>query len=264
MRSILFVPGDRPERFDKACACGAGAVIIDLEDAVAPADKARARDALADWLQPERAVLVRINAAGTPWFDDDLALLAHVSGVAGIVLPKAECPEEVAAVATCAPVFPLIESAFGLSQVLSIGKVAGIRRLIFGSVDFQLDLGIRGDGPELSFFRSQLVWMSRLAGLAAPIDGVTTILDDTEQLAQDAQRSRAMGFGGKLCIHPRQVSVVNQAFAPTAEEEAWARRVLAAASSEEGAVRLDGQMIDRPVVLRAQAIINEIAARGIQ
>jgi citrate lyase subunit beta/citryl-CoA lyase len=263
MRSLLFVPADRPERFDKACSSGADAVILDLEDAVGPSAKAAARDALANWARPDRNVLVRINAPRTSWFEEDWAMLKQLSGISGIVLPKAERVDEVALLAVQYEIFPLVETALGLQRAEVIGRVPGVQRLLFGSVDFQLDLAVRGDGRELLFFRSQLVWASRLAGLPAPIDGVSTALDDFEKLRADAMQSRAMGFGGKLCIHPRQVAVVKAAFAPTIEEQAWARRVLAA-SPDGAAVRLNGQMVDRPLVLRAQAIVEEIEAGGIE
>jgi len=258
MRSLLFVPADRPDRFDKACSSGAGAVIVDLEDAVASQNKDAARAAVAAWLSPQRQVLLRINAPGTPWFHDDLAIAA-MPGVSGVVLPKAERVNDVHAVAraTRGEVLPLIETAKGLEQAEAIAQVRGVSRLVFGSIDFQLDLGIRGDDLELLYFRSRLVFVSRFAGLA-PVDGITVATHDVEKVRADALRARALGFGAKLCIHPAQVNVVNEAFAPSEAELAWARRVLVQAqASHGGAVKLDGQMIDRPVVLRAEAILRE-------
>ncbi len=264
MRSLLFVPADRPDRFEKACGSGADAVIIDLEDAVAPQDKGAARASLASWLTPARNVLVRVNAPGSQWFADDMAL-ARLPGVRGIVLPKAERVQDVSAVVqacVAGVVLPLIETARGIRDAEAIAGVPGVSHLVFGSIDLQLDLGILGDDDELLFFRSQLVLASRLARIAPPIDGVCTAIDDPERLRLDAQRARAFGFGGKLCIHPRQVQTVNQAFLPTADELRWARRVLSAAAESRGAaVRLDGQMIDRPVVLRAEAIVHAVEAQ---
>ena len=152
-RTLLFVPGDRPERFDKACAAGADAVIIDLEDAVAPAAKSRARDAIADWLVagPERAVWLRLNAAGSPWFDDDVAL-ARQAGVAGVMLPKAERASDVAALAGMA-VIALI--ARGMADLDAVAAAPGVTRLAFGSIDFQADVGIPGDGDALLAFPSR-------------------------------------------------------------------------------------------------------------
>lgn len=266
-RSYLFVPGNRPDRVAKACATGADAVVVDLEDAVPPADKTQARDTVAQWSTAEQPVLVRINAAETPWFTDDLALAA-LPGVAGIVLPKAERVDDVVAVvrkvAPDAVVIPLIESARGFADARAIAEVPGVQRLAFGSLDFELDLGIRGDDEELLHFRSELVLVSRLAGVLAPVDGVTTALSDRARLVADAQRARRLGFGAKLCIHPNQVDAVNDAFSPDAEEVAWARRVLDAAAAAQGAaVAVDGKMVDAPIITKATLIVRE-AARGIR
>lgn len=259
-RSLLFVPASRPERFDKALAAGADAVIVDLEDAVAPHEKERARAALAAWLDPARPVLVRINAVDTPWFGDDLALCAH-PGVAAVMLPKAEHIDDLARLraAGAAQLVPLIESAAGMAALATIAAAPGVQRLAFGSIDIQVDLGMRDAlEDELLYFRSQLVLASRLAGLQAPVDGVSTSLDDAERLRVDVLRARRLGFGGKLCIHPRQVEGVNRHFAPSEAEQAWARRVLEAAATAAGAaVALDGRMIDKPVILRAQAILRD-------
>ncbi|MBW6493529.1 MAG: CoA ester lyase [Burkholderiaceae bacterium] len=276
-RSYLFVPGDRPERFGKALASGADAVIVDLEDAVAPDAKDKARDALANWLSAEHPVVVRINAAGTKWFGDDLALCAH-PGVAAVMLPKAERTDELEHVARActvpggrgngrsAPVvlLPLIESALGFAHALALAQVAQVERLGFGTIDFQLDLGMDGGDEELLWFRSQLVLASRLAQKLAPIDGVTPAIDDVAAISQDVARARRIGLGAKLCIHPRQVPVVNRGFAPSAEQLAWAQRTVAAALGSDGAaVAVDGAMVDRPVLLRAQAILREAEERGV-
>ena len=259
-RSLLFVPGSRPDRFEKALAAGAHAVIIDLEDAVAPVDKERARTAVSAWLAPHHAVMVRINGADTAWFRDDLALCSR-PGVAAVMLPKAERAEDVAAVhrAGAATVLPLIESAAGMAALAAIAAAPGVQRLVFGSIDFQVDLGMRDVlEDELLFFRSQLVLVSRLAGLQAPVDGVSTAIDDADQLRDDVLRARRLGFGGKLCIHPRQVASVNRHFAPSEAERAWAQRVLdAAAASGGAAIAVDGKMVDKPVILRAQAIRDD-------
>src|SRR5690606_21829985 len=129
----------------------------------------------------------------------------------------------------------------------------------FGTIDFQVDLGMRdADEDDLLPFRTQFVLESRLASIGAPIDGVSTAIDDAERLAHDVQRARRLGFGGKLCIHPRQVAQVNALFAPNDDEIAWAKRVLEAAASAGGAaVAVDGRMVDKPVMLRAEAILRE-------
>jgi citrate lyase subunit beta/citryl-CoA lyase len=261
LRSLLFVPADRPERFAKALASGADAVIVDLEDAVAPEAKDGARAALADWLAAGQApVVVRINGADTEWFGADLALLAR-PGVAAVMVPKAERARDLGRVREAAPsvaLLPLIETAGGIDRLREVAGAPGVERLVFGSIDLQLDLGIHGDGEELLLFRSQLVLATRLAQLAPPVDGVCTAIDDAAALAAEAQRARRLGFGAKLCIHPRQVAVVNEAFSPDAAEVAWAERVLAAAARAQGAaVALDGKMVDKPVLLRAAAVLRQ-------
>lgn len=265
LNSLLFVPASRPERIAKALAAGADAVIVDLEDAVPPTDKDVARAALAAALDPARPVMVRVNGADTQWFPEDLELLRH-PGVRAVVLPKAEDAEDVAAVAAAAqgrPVLPLVESALGFERRMALAHAAGVARLVFGQIDFQADLGMRCNEDELLSFRVALVLASRLADIAPPIDGPTTAFDDEAALRADARRARRIGFGGKLCIHPRQVAVVNECFTPSAEEVAWAQRVVAADASAGGAaVAVDGKMVDKPVVLRAQAILAEAAVRA--
>lgn len=266
-RSYLFVPADRPDRIGKALRAGADAVIVDLEDAVAPAAKTAARDALAGWLEGADAapILVRINGAQTPWFDDDLRLLAKPA-VAGIVVAKAESAAALAAVhaaAPSAPVLPLIEAAAGFAALGALTAAPGVQRLVFGSIDFQVDLGIEGEDEELLFFRSQLVLASRLAGLLSPVDGVTPSIDDEPAVSRDTARARRLGFGAKLCIHPKQVSAVNRAFTPSDAEVGWARRVLAAAEASGGAaVAVDGKMVDAPVLARARTLLDRAGLAG--
>lgn len=271
-RSFLFVPATRPERYAKALASGADAVIIDLEDAVAPADKAAARQMLAQaWpglpATQRGRVLVRLNASGTAWHGDDLALLCTL-GVAGVVLPKAESAADLARVAAamgpaCA-LLPLIESVAGLDAVDALARSPGVARLAFGNLDFQADAGMScgPDEPELTAVRLALVLSSRRAGLAAPVDGVTAATQDATQLQCEALRSRRGGFGGKLCIHPSQVAGVNAAFTPSPAEMDWARRVLAAFEAAGGGVfSLDGRMVDAPVLRLAQRALAQAAAR---
>ncbi|HYF58589.1 MAG TPA: CoA ester lyase [Burkholderiaceae bacterium] len=267
-RSYLYVPADRPDRYAKALAAGADAVIVDLEDAVAPDAKASARRALADWLAagvPGGAVTVRINAPATPWFDDDLRACA-APGVVAVMVPKAERAEVLAEVAARLPgrrLLPLVETARGIADLRAVASAPAVERLAFGSIDLSLDLGVADEHEALLYARSRMVLASRLADLAAPIDGVTTALDDAEAIGRDAERARRLGFGAKLCIHPRQVAVVNRAFAPSEAELDWARRVLAAAREAGGAAAsLDGKMIDRPVILRAEALLREADDAG--
>lgn len=262
-RSYLFVPASRPDRIGKALAAGAGAVIVDLEDAVAPAAKRAARDTLAAWLQGPEAqpVVVRINAPQTEWFADDLALMRSTA-VRGVVVPKAETVDALAAVAAASkPVLPLVETAAGFDAMRQLAAVPGVQRLVFGSLDFQVDLGIEGDDDALLFFRSQLVLASRLAGLEPPVDGVTTAIDDEAAVVRDTARALRLGFGAKLCIHPKQVAAVNRGFTPSEAELGWARRVLAAAESG-GAVAVDGKMVDAPVLARARALLRRAGFEG--
>ena len=259
--SLLFVPGHRPDRFAKAASAGAGAVILDLEDAVAPEAKDAARDHVRAWLDGEgrgRAdVVVRINPPGTPWYDADVAALAGTGAAA--MLPKAEAPQDVAdlvaALGTGAQVLPLVETADGVLNARRVLAVPGVLRAAFGSIDLSAQLGVDpSDTTALLHARSALVLASAGAGVAPPLDGVTTDISDDAALTADARHAVALGFTGKLCIHPRQLDGVHAAFAPTPEELAWAERVLAAAG--DGAVTvLDGKMIDKPVVDRARRIL---------
>lgn len=250
IRAPLFVPGHRPDRFAKAAATGADAIILDLEDAVPAAEKDVARAALTLGFTP-RPVLVRVNARGTPAHDADLAAVAALRP-AGVILPKSETPGDLQAVAGASglPVLALIESARGLTAARAIAEVSA--RLVFGSIDFCADMGCAHDRDVLLPVRSELVLASRLARIAAPIDGVTVTLEDMAQTEDDAAHARRLGMTGKLCIHPRQVEPVQRAFAPSAAEIDWARRVLA---SGDGAVAVDGAMVDEPVRIRARAIL---------
>lgn len=271
-RSFLFVPATRPERYAKALASGADAVIIDLEDAVAPADKSAARQMLAQaWpglpVAERGRVLVRLNASGTPWHDDDLALLAALD-VAGGVLPKAESAAVLvrvaAAIGSACALLPMIESVAGLDALNALARSPGVARLVFGNLDFQADAGMAcgPDEVELTPVRLALVLASRRAGLAAPVDGVTAGTHDTAQLQCDALRGRRGGFGGKLCIHPSQVAGVNAAFTPSRAELDWARRVLAAFEAAGGGVfSLDGRMVDAPVLLLARRALAQSQAQ---
>lgn len=259
-RSALFVPGDRPDRFDKALAAGADVALIDLEDAVAPPAKDAARESVAQWLQADKPVVVRINALGTPWFEADLALL-RLPGVAGVMLPKAEDAAAILRLREAAgrelPVIPLIETAAGFDAAREVATAPGVRCLAFGTVDFQLDLGMDDEGDGLLPFRMQLVLISRLAGIAPPLDGVSTAIDAPDELLAQARRARRLGFGGKLCIHPRQVGHCNAAFSPSDAELDWARRVLAASARAGGAaVAVDGKMVDRPILLQAERLLR--------
>jgi citrate lyase subunit beta/citryl-CoA lyase len=257
----LFVPGNRPERFDKAFATDAGAIIIDLEDAVVPAEKAGARDAIARWVEanPDAAerIAVRINDSQSEWFGDDLAMIRD-AGIQHVMLPKAEWREQVELVRRSvagAQVLALVETARGIRNVDQIATSEGVSRLAFGTLDYAVDLDLSGDEAGLAYPSARIAIASRCAELPSPIAGVTPSITDEARIRADFAFARGFGFGAKMCIHPKQVELIHAACRPSAEDQAWARRVLAAAESSEGAVQLDGKMIDRPVVLKAQAIL---------
>jgi citrate lyase subunit beta / citryl-CoA lyase len=260
-RSYLFVPGNRPDRFAKAYDAGAGAAIIDLEDAVPATEKPAAREAVARWLDPEHPVLIRINGAETEWFRED-ARVCRNPGVLAVMLPKTEGVEHLQRVqelaGTNVTILPFIETARGFAHALEIARFPAVQRLAFGALDFQLDLGIQGDTEELLYFRSQLVLVSRLAGIAAPVDGINTEIDDPERLRATTLRARRLGFGAKLCIHPKQIPHVHACFRPTPEEVSWAQGVVQAAAAAGGGATTDrGQMVDRPIILQAERILRD-------
>ncbi|MFJ3681343.1 HpcH/HpaI aldolase/citrate lyase family protein [Pseudomonas sp. NPDC090208] len=260
MRSALFVPGNRPERFTKALASGADIVIVDFEDAVEETQKAQARDHLCAFLDanPDARVWVRVNTAGHAEHAADLNACQHAS-VVGILLPKAESREQVALVATTGkPVMPIIESAKGLAELAAIAQAPGVTRLTYGRLDLGLDLGLNegSSGAErmLDQVRYALLLHSRLAALAAPLESVFPAIDNSDGLADATRAAAGMGFSGLLCIHPRQIAVVHSALRPSADELDWAQRVIAA-SEGRGAFRLDGAMVDAPVIARARRLL---------
>lgn len=262
-RSYLFVPATHPARFAKACASGADAVIIDLEDAVSADAKDDARVAARAFFDAGGHALLRVNAVDTAWFAQDMALCAS-AGVTGIVLPKAESTHELDAVRSALqepkPVLPIIESAAGMANAASIAAHPQTERLLFGTVDFCLDMNLQGDGEELLFYRSQLVLASRLGGIGMPVDGPALTIQDSEALQRACEHASRIGFGGKLCIHPAQVADVNRCFSPSDAEVAWAVRIVDRAGSGAGAFSLDGKMVDAPVMARAARILSRARA----
>jgi len=269
-RSLLFVPGNRPERFETAARCGADAVIIDLEDSVPLSDKAAARASLAqrwpDLRELGVAMLVRTNALDNDAGQEDLACLSRLEGLTAVMLPKVETVESLAQVRARiadTPILPLIESAAGLEALPRLAAAPGVLRLVLGHIDFMTDTGIAcdDDESELTPLRFAMAMVTRRHRLAPAIDGVTVRIDDMDRLRADTHRALRFGFGAKLCIHPRQVAVVHETFAPSSEEMAWAHRVVAAdAASGGAAVQLDGRMIDLPVVLRARLTLDRAGA----
>ncbi|MDQ3200630.1 MAG: CoA ester lyase [Pseudomonadota bacterium] len=264
VRSALFVPGSRPERFAKALAAGADAVIVDFEDAVEEPLKRQARENLADFLntQSEASVWVRVNAPDHPEHAADLTFCAQHKGVVGVLLPKVESAAHVAAVWHAGkPIWPIIESAKGLLALEQIAHAEGVERLSFGSLDLALDLNLNtGTAAALRFLdqaRMAVQLHSRGADLLPPLDGVFPAIGDPDGLQRAVRHAYDMGYGGALCIHPNQVAVIHAALAPSADDLDWARKVVqaSAAANGAGAFQLDGQMIDAPVLLRAQRLL---------
>jgi (S)-citramalyl-CoA lyase len=258
VRSALFVPATRPERIPKAIATGADRVIVDLEDAVQENLKEQARDNLERFLSenPDAQILVRVNAPDHWAHTADLELCRRHAGVIAILLPKAESAAHVStAGSTGKPIWPIIESAKGLAALSSIAS----ERLSFGSLDLGLDLNLTTGSPAaeeiLSHARYAVLLWTRVAGLAPALDGVFPSIADTTGLQNAVQFARDMGFGGALCIHPSQVAIIHQVLKPSNEELQWAQRIMEAASSGDGVFVLDGQMVDAPVIGRAQAIL---------
>jgi len=261
-RSLLFVPGNRPERFENAVRSGADAVVLDLEDSVPAAQKALAREAVErGWARLNSfgvPLVVRINAPDTADGDEDLRWLTQLPTLDAVMLPKAESAETLADVherLNAVALLPIIESAAGHAALPSLAAAPGVLRLVLGHVDFMADTGLQCDEmqSELAPLRFAIAMATRLHRLAPAIDGVTLEMDDDALLRDATLRAVRYGFGGKLCIHPRQVPAVHQAFAPTEREIAWARRVIAADAQAAGAaVQLDGRLVDMPVVLQAK------------
>lgn len=268
-RSLLFVPGNRPERFEKALRSGADGVIIDLEDSVPPGEKAAARRALAaQWPRvsaPGILLLVRLNAADTADCLEDLHMAAALPGLQAVMVPKAESAESLQRIGEAlggVQMVPIVETAAGFTAVESVAAAPGVVRLAVGHLDFMADTGIAcgPDESELHPLRFAAAVATRNARLSPALEGVTVQIGDEKRLLADALRARRFGFGGKLCIHPNQVRPVNEIFMPGAEEIAWARRVVEADSRSGGAaVQVDGRMVDRPVMLQAQRVLARAA-----
>ena len=276
-RSFLFAPGNHPRRVEKCLTLGADAVILDLEDAVANAEKAGTRAVVVQALSAPRRCqgYVRVNALGTQWCHGDfMAVVAE--GVDGIVLPKVEGAGDLQTAEWLLAalererglpeggidLIPIIETGAGYSNIKAIAAAARrTRRLAFGAGDFTLDVGITWsrEETELLPYRTAFVVESRAAGLEPPVDTVWVSLKDPEGFAASVRRARDLGFQGKLCIHPDQVPVVNECFRPTDAQIAQARKVVDAFAQAErdglAAIQVDGQFVDYPIVYRAQRLI---------
>lgn len=288
-RSVLFVPGDRPERIAKAMSSGAEAVVVDLEDAVAESVKGRARQltlrSLADAADCSAMIMVRCNAVGTPHFAADVAALRSVLGrIGAVVLPMVQGPSEVQALDEelrrieesagvsrgCTRVVATVETAAAALDARRIAAASPrVLTLLFGSADLSHQLAVTptAAGDELAVARSLVVLGAAAAGVAAPIDGPYLVLDDEQGLETSTRRARDLGFGGKAVIHPAQLPTVSRLFRPSEQELAWAREVDAVFTDAEAhgrsAVRLpDGTFIDYPVAQRARALLHAADTGG--
>ena len=285
-RSFLFAPGNVPRRVEKALTLEVDAVIVDLEDSVAAAEKAATRKSVAEALsRPRRGRgYVRVNAASTPYCYGDLAETLN-KGVDGVVLPKVESAAELHAVdwlianlerergveVGSIDLIPQIETAAGVQridrvfQARNLRPYAGawrVRRAAFGAADYGNQLGLAPtlEEEELADARARVVLASRAAGLEGPLDSPWFHFKEGEAFARALQRSRRGGFQGRLCVHPDQIAPVNAAYLPSEQEVARAERIVAAFKEAEArgqaAVQVDGQMVDYPVVFRAQAVLE--------
>jgi citrate lyase subunit beta/citryl-CoA lyase len=288
IRTALFVPGNRPDRVDKAVGTGADVVIIDLEDAVPPSQKEESRSKVREKIAAfrDREILVRVNAIGSEFLPGDLDEII-VDGLSCIIVPKVEERADIREIdgylgeaerrndlePGTISVIPLIESARAVQNVFEIlSEKTDPRRLFtaaFGAADYTLDMGaeITREGAELHYPRSRIAVACRAAGVDPPLDTPFMIdVKDVEALKTDARRARQLGFQGKLCIHPIQIEPCHAVFSPTAEEIEHAARVIQAFEDAEargiGAIQLDGKFIDAPIVERSRRIVKLAAAIG--
>lgn len=283
-RSFLFAPGNHARKVDKVFGCGADNVILDLEDAVAKAEKVATRAPVVEALSRPRGggAYVRVNAFGSEFcYGDAVAVVGP--GLDGIILPMVESREQIVAFdwlvgslerergmpVGAIDLIPIIETAKGIANVRAIAAAGTrVKRMAFGAGDYTLDVNMEwtlGES-ELEHARAEMVVASRAGGLEAPIDTVWVHIKDLDGLASSAKRARQLGFQGKMCIYPPQVELVNRAFTPTEKEIAFAQRVVAAFDEAERAgsssIQLDGFFIDYPIVYKARRTLDAARAAG--
>lgn len=268
-RSLLFTPATRPDRFERALASGADAVCLDLEDAVAPEDKARARDAAVSFLasraRSDVKVGLRLNGRGTPWFDADLQAAARAEADF-FMIPKATGPQEFAmlhrALGEDRPFWPLVETPEGLMRCWEIAGAVAVAGVLFGAFDYSAEVGCDMSWEPLLFARSQLAAACARAGVQL-LDAPPAAIGEPEVLSAETDRARRLGFTGRACIHPDQVGPVNAVYTPAEADVAHARRVIAAFEAAAGGpALLDGKLIERPVVRAAERVLER--AKGGQ
>jgi citrate lyase subunit beta/citryl-CoA lyase len=262
-RSALFVPGNRPDLATKAARSGADVVVLDLEDAVPPSGKTDARALVGEAALALAGVVpiaVRVNPPGTPWFADDVAALPD--DLLAVVVPKLESTAQLDEVATAVGGRPLLAGIETVRGVVDAREVLAqpVVACYFGAEDYVVDLGgIRTEGnAEVAWARAWVAVCARLAGVAA-LDLVTLHYGDADRFRREALEARALGYAGKLCIHPAQVPLANAAFAPSPADVAWAQRIVTAFDQGGGVtVGVDGEMVDEVVAARARAILDEV------
>lgn len=269
-RSVLFSPGDQPDKLDNAAVSDADLIVFDLEDGVAPDRKAAGREAVVDALavDTESEVCVRMNPVGMGG-GTDLAALADAPTPESLMLPKVSTPGEIETVGQLCteygvdcPIIALIETAAGVLAADRIAAVGRTDALIFGAEDLAADLGATRTeaGSEVAYARQQVV----LAASAHRVDAIDTHypeVGDQAGLRAETEQARRLGYDGKLAMHPRQVEIINEAFEPSAEEQAWVRRILAAVDRQgQGVIEVDGEMVDAPQRRQAERIVDLAAA----
>ena len=265
IKTWLFVPATRIDRVAKAFASGADAVIVDLEDAVADVDKIQARTSIKNYYDSKdyQPIWVRINQAGSTDFEEDLKMCQQMPNLAGLILPKAEQSADIEQLhhATGLPIIALIETARGLYQIDSIAKASGLLAFSYGFLDLCNDLRVQVNTSAADIvanqIRYQLVLTSKVHELAAPIDTVYPDFNDEVGLNARVQLWSQMGMLGMLCIHPKQVAVVQHALKPTESELSFAKRVVEEYERSGQAVfEIDGQMVDAPVIERSLQLLD--------
>ena len=281
-RSFLFAPGNHARKVEKVFDCGADNVILDLEDAVAKAEKVATRAMVVNALKMPRrgGSYVRVNSFKTEFCYGDAAAIVG-PWLDGIVFPMCESPEQIIAFDWLIgglererglpvggiDIIPIIETGRGLAAARDIaGAGTRVKRLAFGAGDYTLDMNIAWslDESELEHARAEVVLASRAAGIESPLDTVWIHIKDLANLEKSAKRARQLGFQGKMCIYPPQVEIVHRAFTPSEEEIAFARRVVAAFEQAEregsSSIQLDGYFIDYPIVYKAQKTLDMVRA----
>lgn len=265
-KTWLFVPATRMDRVAKAFASGADAVIVDLEDAVAQADKAQARDSLHQYCASAdyQPVWVRINQTGSTDYAEDIKLCEQLTNLAGIMLPKAERGADIEYIyhLSSLPVIALIETALGLSEIDNIAGASGLLAFSYGFLDLCNDLGVQVGTKAADIvanqIRYQLLLSSKVHELSAPIDTIYPDFNDSEGLSQRVQLWSQMGMSGMLCIHPKQVAIVKESLQPTEAELEFAKRVIEEYERTGQAVfKIDGNMIDAPVIQRCLRLLGK-------